>query len=84
MTSRNSTKLFFPQAAAHLVVLCHDPEVPRAVLRLVPLPEVRVHGEVVADGVLPAVVLGLEVRVAVTEEKERNSMEVSRKKTLKL
>ena len=50
-----------------LVVIRQHPEVPGPVLGLVPLAEVRVHGQVVADGVLPAVVLHLEERVAVTE-----------------
>ena len=41
-----------------------------AVLRLVAFPEVRVHREVVPHRVLPLVVVGREVGVAVTESEK--------------
>ena len=53
-----------------LLEVRQDPEVSGAVLRLVAFPEVRVHREVVPHRVLPLVVVGREVGVAVTESEK--------------
>jgi hypothetical protein len=48
-----------------LVEVGENPKMSGAVFRLVALPEVRVHRQVVADRVLPLVVVGREVGIPV-------------------
>ena len=54
----------------HVVKVGKNPKMSGPVFRLVALPEVRVHGQVVADRVLPLVVVGREVRIAVSVNKK--------------
>ena len=45
------------------VIVSQNPEMSRSVLGLAAFAEVGVHGQIVADGILPAVVLRFEVRI---------------------
>ena len=61
-------QLTHPSAPLSLC-LCQDPDVTRAIFGFCPLPEVRVHAQVVSHAVFPPVIVSTKIRIIFTAQK---------------